>query len=107
MKNLSKPFKINATVRTQTSMIIKTEKGNVELGRALFWDINERNIGQALSESDEWVVPRVFEYGTLEEINEIIQYYGRDHTRNILVRVKDGLRPMSKAMAWYYFGLDF
>jgi hypothetical protein len=86
-------------------MIIETQKGSVELGRALFWDINEQNIGQALIESDEWVIPRVFEYGTLGEITELIRYYGRDKTATILLRLKDQLKPVTKAMAWFYFDL--
>ncbi len=87
-------------------MIIETENGTVELGRALFWDINEKDIGRALIESDEWVVPRVFEYGTLEEIAELIHYYGKEKVANILLQLRSQLKPVTKAMAWYYFDLE-
>jgi hypothetical protein len=86
-------------------MIIETQKGNIELGRALFWDINEQNISLALVESDDWVIPRVFEYGTLEEITALINYYGREKTTTTLLRLKDELKPVTKAMAWFYFDL--
>jgi hypothetical protein len=86
-------------------MIIETQNGRVKLGRALFWDINEQNIGRALMESDEWVIPRVFEYGTLGEINELIKYYGKEKTAAILLHLKDELKPVTKAMAWFYFDL--
>ena len=89
----------------RTPMQIETQNGSLELGRALFWDINEQHIGRALVESDEWVVPRVFEYGTLEEITELIRYYGREKTVNILMHLKGELKPVTKAMAWYYFDL--
>jgi hypothetical protein len=85
-------------------LMIETPNGKVNLGRELFWEINEKDIGKALMESDEWVVPRVFEYGTLKEIAEIIRYYGKDKVLDILLKVQ--LKPMSKAMAWYYLGLD-
>ncbi|MFZ1806378.1 MAG: hypothetical protein WAU36_04105 [Cyclobacteriaceae bacterium] len=87
-------------------MIIETQEGRVELRRSLFWDINENNIGHALLESDEWVIPRVFEYGTLEEISELINYYGRKKTIEVLTNLKDNLKPVTKAMAWYYFDLE-
>lgn len=86
-------------------MVIETQNGNVNLGRALFWEINEQNIGRALMESDEWVIPRVFEYGTLEEINELIRYYGKEKTTAILLHLKGELKPVTKAMAWYYLNL--
>jgi hypothetical protein len=85
-------------------LVIETVNGKVNLGRELFWEINEKDIGKALMESDEWVVPRVFEYGTLREIAEIIRYYGREKVVEILLKIN--LKPMSKAMAWYYLSLD-
>lgn len=87
-------------------MIIETQEGRVELSRSLFWDINEKNIGNALLESDEWVIPRVFEYGTLEEISELIKYYGRKKTIDVLINLKDNIKPVTKAMAWFYFDLE-
>ncbi len=85
-------------------LTIETANGKANLGRELFWDISEKNIGKALMESDEWVVPRVFEYGTLTEIAEIIRYYGKEKVTDILLKIQ--LKPMSKAMAWYYLNLD-
>lgn len=85
-------------------LTIETKKGKVNLGRELFWDINENDIGTALIESDEWVLPRVLEYGTLKEIEAIIRYYGKQRAVNILSKAQ--LKPMSKAMAWYFLGLD-
>lgn len=87
-------------------MIIETEKGTVKLGRALFWEINEKDIARALVESDEWVVLRVFEYGTLDEIAALIRYYGKENVKDILWQLKSQLKPVTKAMAWYYFDLE-
>jgi hypothetical protein len=85
-------------------LVIETVNGKVNLGRELFWEINEKDIGKALMESDEWVVPRVFEYGTLKEIAEIIRYYGKEKVVEILFKISP--KPMSKAMAWYFLSLD-
>ncbi len=82
---------------------IETMNGKVKLGKELFWDIDEKDIATVLIKSDEWVLPRVLEYGTLQEINEIIQYYGEERVTDILTKIK--LSPMSKAMAWYYLNL--
>jgi hypothetical protein len=46
--------------------------------RALFWDVNQRDIERVLVESDEWVIVRVFQYGTLEDIKAVIKLYGRE-----------------------------
>jgi hypothetical protein len=41
---------------------------NLKHRRTLFWDIPEKDIEHALVESDEWIITRVFEYGTLDDI---------------------------------------
>jgi hypothetical protein len=88
-------------------MQIQTVKGNIELARSLFWEIDESAIGKALLESDEWVIPRVFEYGTLDEIADIIDYYGQENTLAILLRLKGQLKPMTRALARLYFRTKF
>jgi hypothetical protein len=88
-------------------MQIQTTRGNIELARSLFWEIDESAIGKALLESDEWVIPRVFEYGTLDEITDIIDYYGQENTLAILLKLKSQLKPMTKALARLYFRTNF
>lgn len=85
-------------------MDIKTTKGAIHLGRELFWDIPEKNIDLALERSPDWVIVRVFEHGTLDEISEIIRLYGESNVRNSLLR--NELKPVAKAMAWLYLDLD-
>jgi hypothetical protein len=72
--------------------------------RALFWDINEKDIERVLVESDDWVVHRVFEYGTLEDISDVIDLYGEQKVKAILM--KSELRPLSRAMAFLFLGID-
>jgi hypothetical protein len=83
--------------------MIQTSKGNINLSRSLFWDINEKNIEKALDESPEWVIPRVFEYGDLDEISEVIKLYGKKKTKDVLL--KERLRPVARAMALIFLDL--
>jgi hypothetical protein len=88
-------------------MQIQTAKGNIELARGLFWEIDESAISKALLEADEWVILRVFEYGTLDEISDIINYYGQENTLAILLKLKGELKPMTRALARLYFRTKF
>lgn len=84
--------------------MIETANGKINLAKELFWDIPEKNIPLALIQSSEWVVVRVFEYGTLEEIAEIIKFYGKEKVKELLS--KSNLRPVAKAMAWLFLEVD-
>ena len=84
--------------------MIETTNGNINLSKELFWDIPEKNIVIALNRSSEWVVVRVFEYGTLEEIAEIIKFYGQEKIKELLL--KSNLRPMAKAMARLFLDVE-
>lgn len=70
----------------------------------LFWDINKDDIEEVLANSDEWVVIRVFDYGTIEDILEVIRLYGRDKVKHILSGSK--LRPMARSMAYIFLDVD-
>jgi hypothetical protein len=77
---------------------------NLKYRRALFWDIPEGSIEQALVESDEWVVNRVFEYGTLNDIFEVIDLYGESRVKAVLSQSKMG--RVTRAMAYLLFDLE-
>lgn len=78
---------------------------NPPISSSLFWDIPERDISNALTNSKDWVVVRVFEYGSIEEITEIIKYYGTDTIRDLLKSSK-ALKPVTKAMARVFLDLN-
>ena len=77
---------------------------NLKYRRPLFWDINEHDVEKALIESDNWVVARVFEYGTIEDIFDVIELYGKEKVRDILIMGE--LPRMSAAMAFLFLGVD-
>lgn len=77
---------------------------NLKYRRTLFWDIPEEDIKCALAESDEWVIMRVFEYGTLNDIFDVIDLYGEQKVRAVLSTSK--MPPVTRAMAYLFFDLE-
>jgi hypothetical protein len=78
---------------------------NTHLSRTLFWDVNEKNINDILEHSREWVVNRVFEYGTIEEIDEIINLNGKEQCIQMMTQATQ-LKPVTKAMARLFLDLN-
>ena len=72
--------------------------------KELFWEINPDRIEQVLRESDDWVIIRVFQYGTIQDIYSVIDLYGEEKVKDVLTREK--LQPMSACMAHLFFGID-
>jgi hypothetical protein len=70
----------------------------------LFWEVRPERIATVLRENDDWVIVRVFEYGTIEDILEVIELYGRDKCIEVLSREK--LKPMTASMAYLFLGVD-
>jgi hypothetical protein len=79
-------------------------QNNLKKRRPLFWDINENDIEKALVESVDWVVVRVFEFGSIEDIFDVIELYGKQKVREILTR--ETLQPVSAAMAFLFLDID-
>jgi hypothetical protein len=70
----------------------------------LFWDIASSRIPGALVESDDWAIVRIFEYGSLSDIQEVIDLYGEGKVRKVLSTEK--LRPMAASMAFLFLDID-
>jgi hypothetical protein len=71
--------------------------------KALFWDIGENEIENVLLNNDEWVVVRVFEYGTMYDIYDLIDFYGQDKVIEILKSSQ--LNPVAASIAFVLFDL--
>lgn len=72
--------------------------------KELFWEISPDRIAQVLRESDDWVIVRVFQYGTVQDIYSVIDLYGEEKVKDVLT--KEELQPMSACMAHLFFGID-
>lgn len=71
---------------------------------ALFWDVDPDDLPRVLQDSDEWVTSRVFNYGTLEDIAEVIAFYGKERTKYVLTRAP--LKRVGKVMARLFLDVD-
>lgn len=72
--------------------------------KELFWEVSPSSIEQVLRESDDWVIVRVFEYGEIEDIVDVIELYGKEKTKSILL--KADLKPVAAVMAYLFLGAD-
>lgn len=70
----------------------------------LFWDIASTRIPGALVDNDDWVIVRIFEYGSLKDIQEVISLYGEAKVIKVLSTEK--IRPMAASMAFLFLGID-
>lgn len=77
----------------------------LRLRRPLFWDINETQIENALGNSRLWVILRVFEYGTLDDIQDTIDMYGKENVKDALLS-EEKLEPMTRCMAFLFLDID-
>lgn len=84
--------------------IEKTDKNPLLTRKELFWEINPNSIEAAFRENDDWVIVRVFEYGTLEDISDVIEFYGKEKTSEVLAR--EPLKPTAAAMAYLFLNVD-
>ena len=87
-------------------MKIETTMGSIELSEELFWDIDTKRAALVIETNPHWVLPRIFEYGSLKEIATITKYYGKKLTKKILTEQKDELKPMTKAMAHVFLDIE-
>jgi prophage maintenance system killer protein len=70
----------------------------------LFWEIDPSMIEKALIESDDGVIPRVFEYGNFQDIYDVIDLYGEEKVKHVLSTEK--LKRTATVMAYLYLGVD-
>jgi 3-oxoacyl-ACP reductase-like protein len=76
----------------------------LEHRRPLFWDIPEHAIKTALQDSPEWVISRVFEYGSIADIDALIAFYGTEKIKTVLST--SNMKPITRSMAFLFLGFD-
>lgn len=72
--------------------------------KELFWDISPERVGIALRENDDWAIVRIFDYGTITDIIDAIEFYGAEKTASVLSREK--LKPTARVMAYLFLNID-
>lgn len=77
---------------------------NLILRKELFWEVNPDRIETILRDSGEWVIVRVFEYGEIDDIFDVIELYGEQRVKEVLQKEK--LKPVAIVMAYLFVGVD-
>ena len=73
------------------------ESNRPDLGcyrKALFWDTTIESLDW--DKNKEWIVRRVFEYGSEEEILETIRFYGKESVGQILIGITDERKAQNR-----------
>ncbi len=75
------------------------------ISKKTFWDVDVSE--NDFKDSYEWIITRVFDRGTLDEVLSIINYYGFDFVKRILQTTTDNLPNHSILLARAIFKLSY
>ena len=92
-------------IKVENDLYFYVMKALPDISKRTFWDVD-------ISESDfknshEWVITRVFDRGTLDEVFSIIKYYGFNFVKRILQTTTDNLPKHSILLARAIFKLNY
>ena len=76
-----------------------------QISKRTFWDVDISE--HDFKYSNDWVITRVFDRGTLDEVFSIINYYGYDFVKNALVTTQDNLPNHTILLARAIFKLNY
>lgn len=76
-----------------------------KISKRTFWEVDISEID--FKESYEWVITRVFDRGTLEEVYNIINYYGFDFVKKTMQTTNEYLPNRSILLARGIFKLNY
>ena len=51
----------------------------MKLNPALFWDVNIAEL--SFEDSPDWIIERVFDRGSLDEVISVVNYYGKENVK--------------------------
>lgn len=76
-----------------------------QISKRTFWDVDIDE--QDFKDASAWVITRVFDRGTLDEVFSIINYYGLDFVKKTLVTTLDNLPNHTILLARAIFKLNY
>jgi hypothetical protein len=76
-----------------------------QISKRTFWDVEISE--DDFKYSNEWIITRVFDRGTLDEVFSVINYYGLDFVKNVLVTTQDNLPNHTILLARAIFKLNY
>lgn len=74
----------------------------LKLPEQLFWDTDYNKID--LDKNDLWIIARVFDYGSWEDVKEVIAFYGEKKVKKYL-KLSSYIKPRSLSLACSLFNL--
>lgn len=80
-------------------------KANPQISQQTFWDIDPLHLD--FEDSSEWIILRVFDRGSLQDVLRIRDFYGPEKVKNILTSQTSLLPDHSILMAKALFNLTF
>lgn len=76
-----------------------------QISKRTFWDVDicETDFKHSYS----WVITRVFDRGTLDEVFSIVNYYGSDFVKEVLTTTSENLPNHTILLARAFFKLNY
>jgi hypothetical protein len=75
------------------------------LSAQILWDIEPSSLN--FEESPDWVIERVFDRGSLEEVMQVVKYYGHEYVKQFLLSTPRRLPNHSILLAKAIFSVSF
>jgi len=75
------------------------------LSSKTLWDVDIASL--SFDESADWIIERVFDRGSLEEVISVINYYGKEEVQHTMQNISTFLPNHSILLAKAIFGLSF
>ena len=73
-----------------------------QINSVYFWDVDYKKLNAETSK--QLIITRVFSLGEIKEMNDVIKYYGKDQTLNILYNI-NSLDPKTFNFIVKYFNV--
>jgi hypothetical protein len=76
-----------------------------QISKHTFWDVDIQE--HDFKDASEWIITRVFDRGTLDEVFQLIRYYGFDVVKNVLASTQENLPQHTILLAMAIFKLNY
>ncbi len=83
--------------------VLAVKKRKLKLSQQAFWDIDMESIQGKEEEYASWIIKRVAQYGTVDDMVSIDLFYSRDKIINVLNEMSESEREKSILMTTFIF----
>ncbi len=86
-------------------VLVNTMKTQPVLSSKTLWDIDVSTLN--FEDAAEWIIERVFDRGSFDEVLSVLQYYGKEKVEHYLKNTPKRLPNHSILLAKAIFGIKF